>query len=414
MKKFVHLSDPLSPRSRWRLFGSRALRKVSSLLSPRTAVTDSAASTAPFLDYRAELQGPKRGRALLSYLARPFHARPDASLTSDYSNWLMAVELANALNRLGYVVDVIDYLDLSFVPSRKYEVFVGMTANFTRLLPFVQGARTIYWGTRPEASVELEAIRQRQAALLQRRNCFIPVPDSIFPLLESPDYHRADGLLLIGNKVTERSFFAAPKHVFCIDNPALPINGDTASPRNYLEAHRHFLFLSSWLLLRKGLDIVLETFASHPDLHLWIAGPVETERPFLENYRTELFHTPNIHTLGWLSMQSPTFAELCSMCGFIVFPSCAEGMSGSVINGMTQGLIPICSPEAGVDLEDFGYTLEEATPSALGELVTRASQTPSARLEELSGKARRAAVQRYTVDNFRVSVESALRTVLHS
>lgn len=102
------------------------------------------------------------------------------------------------------------------------------------------------------------------------------------------------------------------------------------------------------------------------------------------------------------------------MCGFIVFPSCAEGMSGSVINGMTQGLIPICSPEAGVDLEDFGYTLEEATPSALGELVTRASQTPSARLEELSGKARRAAVQRYTVDNFRVSVESALRTVLHS
>ncbi len=102
------------------------------------------------------------------------------------------------------------------------------------------------------------------------------------------------------------------------------------------------------------------------------------------------------------------------MCGFIVFPSCAEGMSGSVINGMTQGLIPICSPEAGVDLDDFGFTLEEATPSALGELVTHASQTPLARLEELSERARCSALQRYTVENFRVSVESALRAVLHS
>ncbi len=415
MKKFAHLPDPLSLPKRLRSFGRNALRALRSFLPRRNPkVAQTLATTAPFLDYRAELQGAEKGRALLSYLSRPFHATPDEARTQDYSNWLMAVELANALNRLGYAVDVIDYTDLTFVPTRKYEVFVGMTANFTRLLPFLQGSRTIYWATRPEASVELESIRQRQAALEQRRGCSIPIPSLILPLLESPDYHRADGLLLIGNKVTERSFVAAPKQVFCIDNPALPINGENVSPRNYLEAHRHFFFLSSWLLLRKGLDLVLETFASHPDLHLWIAGPVETEHPFLENYRTELFHTPNIHTLGWLPMKSPAFAELCSMCGFIVFPSCAEGMSGSVINGMTQGLIPICTPEAGVDMDDFGFTLAQATPLALGKLVTRASQTPLAQLEERSAKARHTAVQRYTVQNFRGSVESALRTVLQS
>lgn len=402
------LSDPLAPSVRLRAALRRAASRAFGLVRPRRRSQGGAPGSRAFLDYRRELRGEARGRALLSYLVEPFHHSPDVSSRQDYSNWMMSLEIANALNTLGFAVDVINYDDYRFLPDADYDVFMGMAANFSRLLPLMpEKTQTIYWATRPDPAVELEAIRQRQLAVYRRRHQWIATPGWLLPLLESADYHRADALLLIGNEKIRSTFRTSTPNVFCVDNPALPFS-QTGPPRDLSQARQNFLFLSSWLLLRKGLDLVLEAFAARPHLNLWICGPVDSEPDFLTTYRQELFHTPNIHALGWVSMQSEQFAELTRRCGYLVFPSCAEGMSGSVINGMAQGLVPICTPETGVDLDDFGLLLTDASPSGLGELLDRAALMPEDELRRRGEAARAAAAGRYTIANFRAQVQNAL------
>jgi hypothetical protein len=47
-------------------------------------------------------------------------------------------------------------------------------------------------------------------------------------------------------------------------------------------------------MVHKGLDLVLEAFARMPECQLTIVGPVRNEPEFVNVYRKELFHTPNI------------------------------------------------------------------------------------------------------------------------
>jgi hypothetical protein len=56
-------------------------------------------------------------------------------------------------------------------------------------------------------------------------------------------------------------------------------------------------------------------------------------------------------------------------CGATIFPICAGASPGSVINCMSQGIIPIVSKEAGIDTADFGFTLEYNTVEDIGQVV---------------------------------------------
>jgi glycosyltransferase involved in cell wall biosynthesis len=363
-------------------------------------------------DYARELR-TRRGVALLCYLVEPFRREAEASRRHSYSNWMMAIEVGNALNRLGYLVDVVNYDDYRFEPTRPYDVFVGMTANFPRLRRLMSAStRTIYWATRADPAFEMEARRQRQAALYQRRGTWLPTPSVVETLVESPQYKHADGLLLVGNRWTRSTFQMPGKPVHCIDNPALPAADVTRTQSHLHDNRRHFLFLSSWLLVSKGLDLVLEAFAARPHLHLWICGPVDAEPDFARVYRQELFHRPNIRSLGWMDVHSVPFRDLAARCGFVVFPSAVEGMSGSVLTGMSHGLVPLCTQEAGVDLDDFGIVIDGGDPASVGRAVDTASAMSAAEWSRRSEAARHEVRERYTIERFRDRIESTLQDCL--
>jgi glycosyltransferase involved in cell wall biosynthesis len=370
----------------------------------------SISSTPPFFGYQAFLTDSPKGNALLAYLAFPFHAGREKAVAQDYSNSVMALELADALNRLGYVVDIVDYTDLTFKPSKEYAIFVGMTTNFTRLLPFFPDSTVkIYWATRPDPAFEMESTRQRQAAYFLRHQRWPSQPPEISRFYESADYWRADGLFVLGSEFIKNTFRNAPGKVHRINNPVLShLVVQQPRKRDFSTARNHFLFMCSWQLLRKGLDLVIEAFAKCPELHLHICGPVESEPDFMLMYRKELFHTPNIHVYGWLSMQSPAFEELSSLCGFLVFPSCAEGMAGSVINTMATGLIPIATRESGVDLAGFGVEIEVPTPDGVVAVARHAAQLSVQDLAQRSSAAIQTVLNLHTVDHFRQTVTRAL------
>ena len=58
------------------------------------------------------------------------------------------MEIARAFKRLGYVVDVVDWLDNTFISTDHYDVFFGMHYNFGRLLSYMDDRTTkVYYAT---------------------------------------------------------------------------------------------------------------------------------------------------------------------------------------------------------------------------------------------------------------------------
>ena len=111
-------------------------------------------------------------------------------------------------------------------------------------------------------------------------------------------------------------------------------------------------------------------------------------------------------------MFSPTFATLSEQCGFLIFPSCAEGMAGSVLNGMARGLIPIVTSECGVDIENSGVLIKSCQPEHLATLSAEVAEWPPEKCLYYAAEARRLAMDRYNLQNFRRKFEAIIREVL--
>src|SRR5262249_37250741 len=79
----------------------------------------------PVIGFTDGANGNLDKRALITYVARPFYMEPE-ELKAGNSNRLQSVAIASTFNRLGYVVDVVDFLDEKFVPTVHYHAFFGM------------------------------------------------------------------------------------------------------------------------------------------------------------------------------------------------------------------------------------------------------------------------------------------------
>lgn len=154
-------------------------------------------------------------------------------------------------------------------------------------------------------------------------------------------------------------------------------------------------------MVHKGLDLVLEAFARMPEYHLTVCGPVANEKDFERVYDQELYHTPNIHTFGWIDIGSPEFVNLAAQCIGLVYPSCSEGSAGAVITCLHAGLIPIISHESGVDVgKDVGVLLDDCSIEAIQEAVRHIANASTEELQQRSRIAWEFARANHTMENF--------------
>ena len=139
--------------------------------------------------------------------------------------------------------------------------------------------------------------------------------------------------------------------------------------RDYIPEERAFLFHAGSGAVHKGLDLVIEAFARHPELTLHITGNYRHEPDFIDEYRAEL-ELPNIHYHGWVVVASERFEEILSQCVAFVLPTCSEGQSPAAATCMALGLYPILSIYAGHDLPDgCGIRLSELTVDEVEEAI---------------------------------------------
>lgn len=365
-----------------------------------------------FKNFERDGTPPFSKKALVICEAHGFFSTPEQLQHSSHANQAETVEIARAFNRLGYSVDAMDVFDPETVPDAAYDVVFGEYYNYGRLLPGLpKETLRIFYATRSYWRAEHQAIEERAKRIQRTRGAALPIKHWEE---ENSWVEQSDAIIVLGNKTTAATFSSQRVSVQRIDNCALYSPPPDLNQKDFSEARKNFLWVGSRTLLRKGLDLVLEAFSTLPDLHLWICGPVNEggERAFVKAYRQELFHTPNIHPIGFIVPQSETMMTLMNKCAALVFTSCSEGMSGGVLDCMAQGLVPIISQEAGVDTESFGVTLEPCTVEAIREAVVNFASLPPEACRAMAQEAYDKTQTRYTLVAYSRNIEHLLGTAI--
>ncbi len=338
-----------------------------------------------------------RGQALISYVLTPFMVPPGQPLPNHHTQFWEARAIADAFLAEGYSVDIINYTNDAFTPRKQYDFAVDVRWNMERLAP-VLGPRCtkimhidiahVLFHNEAEARRLLDLQRRRGATLVPRRH------ERTNFCIES-----ADCATMLGNDFTHSTYRYAGKPIFKV-----PITAPTLWPaqgeRDFDRCRSTFLWLGTYGLVHKGLDLVLEAFAGMPEYRLIVCGPTD-EEDFVREYRRELYETPNIETIGWIDIGSRRFREIAEQCVALVFPSCSEGQSGSTVTAMHAGLIPIVSYECGVDVApEFGVILRTCAIDEIRSAVSRIAGTPPDDLRAMSEGARAYAQAHHTRENF--------------
>ncbi|HVS03023.1 MAG TPA: glycosyltransferase [Thermoanaerobaculia bacterium] len=358
---------------------------------------------------RLEPAGGARGEALFSFVVDPFCLPPGAEPSLDHTHDWESLQMARTLVELGFAVDAIHWTH-PLPPRRTYDLFVDVRLNMERLAPSlppgclkVLHIETAHWRFHNAAQ------RARLEELRRRRGIELP-PHRL--LEENRAIEVADCATILGNELTASTYAFAgkPLHRVPISNPILY---PSPAGKDFAACRRRFLWLGSDGFVHKGLDLVLEAFAGLPGYELTVCGPFFREPRFEIAFWSELHHTPNIRTLGWVDVASEQFRRLATATLAMVYPSCSEGGGGSLITAMHAGLIPLATREASVDLEPgFGVLLEDPTVEGIQAAVRRLADLPAERLEAMAVAAWRHVRTQHTRERFAAGYRRAMREIL--
>ncbi len=340
-------------------------------------------------------------KALLAYQRIPRAPLP-GYFEYSHNNKLTAKVLIEGLNALGFSVDVIDWLDSVPACDSPYDLVLSHGPKyFEHISALKPGGTKLLLVTGANPTFGNHAQKERERLLRSRRQVpFEPRPLNLVTYLE-PALQDADHILLIGNEWTRSTYDnAVQAKMRTIQNISpFPAKMQERRPGN------RFIFFSSVGQVHRGLDLVLEAFQG-VSAQLIVASHYESEPDFCQIYQKELFHSPNICPVGLLRTHTSRFMKIASQADFCVLPSCSEGQSGSLINLMALGIVPVATKECGVDLEGIGFTIQE--PSPLGVLSACHSALSSTELEAIKMRLHLAA-STHNLDAVRQSTIETIR-----
>lgn len=340
-----------------------------------------------------------RGKMLLSYIIEPFLLKPGDQISSAHTHDWESFRIAQTFLDLGYSVDVIDYRNTSYISQEHFSFFVGARTNFARIARRLNNdcikivhLDTAHWVFNNHATYK------RSLDLQRRKQITMPV---LSHRIIEPNFaiEHADYATLLGNRFTISTYEYAQKPIYLIPISTC-VTYDSPEKKDVEKCRNNFLWFGSNGMVHKGLDLLLEIFADTPDYHLYICGPVENEKDFVKVYYKELFQTRNIHTTGWVDVHSAQFIEIMNTCIGLIYPSCAEGQNGGVVNCLHAGLIPLISYQSGVDVNDFGFILTDCSKEEIRETILKISRLPVDQLKSMSHKAWCYARANHTRDRF--------------
>jgi len=252
------------------------------------------------------------------------------------------------------------------------------------------------------------AERLRISELEKRRNT------AVMPRRQSPyltkRIEKYNAVFYIGNKFTIDTYgeFQLPQAYRIINNGYISDREiNYTKKKNY-----NFLYFASVGQVHKGLDLLLEIFGREDcPYHLYICSLAENELDFCKVYERELYHCDNIHLMGFIEPTSEEYYDIVDVCAYSLLPSSAEGIAGSVLTTMSEGVIPICSKMCGFE-EDEVIMLEDCEIDTIRQMIEQCANKSSEWIKEQSKKTLNIIRERYSKEHFIKSVTEGLEGAL--
>lgn len=294
-------------------------------------------------------------KVLVSYITLPVISDLEENIA--HTNYREMIQILHVLFKLGYEVDVCHFQDNMVsqkIPENRYDLIIGLGDPFeTSCIKNPQAKKVIYFTTQHTKSY-FDKIKERIDYYNMRHNRIPKYSWADY----YPDHHIncAEYIIHKGNLVTQ-STFSHLKHIkamYSIHSVAFENKQFKFENKDFDKSRNNFLWFGSRGGLGKGLDVLIDVFNDLPDKTLYVAGLPDDEIIQMPKMRC------NIVNLGFIKMQSTEFVNIMNKCGFIIFPSCSEGMASGVLTCMNHGLIPIITSECGIELdENIGIILKD-------------------------------------------------------
>ena len=358
--------------------------------------------------------GNRKGSALLLYLGDPAVYPDDDVRMKDHTNVWECREIARILNRMGYDVDSVHHRLRLKRLNKKYDIAVGIDGQLSAL-PLPSNCIKLMHLTASNPEYINRASKERAEAVCRRR------PDSArrghinldrnMPADTLLSANAADSCSLIGNRHTLETYPADLRgKTTCI--PATT-SLDSYAGTVEIPKEREFLWLGSYGMTHKGLDLLLEIFPKHPEWTLNIVGPVKREKEFAAIYRRELC-APNVKAHGFMLPGSEQCLAVFRRCFAFVCPSCAEGMCTSSLTCLKFGLVPIISLDNGIDLpKGIGRYLETCSISEIEGALAEAAAMPDGDVLSQMLAARRFAEENFSRGAFTKNMSAYMEKAIN-
>ena len=336
-----------------------------------------------------------KGNVLISYMK-------DSALLDDRDERLMYHtnrwenrEIARIFYEMGYNVDCIDF-NRKFIPQKQYDIMLDIEGNFTEYAEWLKpNALKIMHLTGSYGPYNNKQEAERLAYLHQRQGIALPV-ERVFNADMDEALENADVCSLIGNEWTMNTYpqkFYDKIHLIGVTGSLL---SKIKSEGDYYPQEKEFLWMGGAGPVHKGLDILLDIFAKHPEWTLNIMAKINPKSEFYKVYKKELIKLPNIHFHGLIMPCSEKFNQIVSRCFAFVNPSCAEGMSTATVTALSAGLYPIISYANGFTLPDkCGIYLDKCSVMEIEAVLDKVwNMDKDSIVKEIM------IVQKYTLENF--------------
>jgi len=345
-------------------------------------------------------------KVLISYITAPFRKK-----ISSHTNSIEVAIIAEVFHELGYQVYIVNYnKSYEFNSKNKFDVVFGFGVPFKNSF-FYKGSKEvkrISYATGAHNSYQNNAEIERIRYLHKRKGLYLS-PKRVVDQAWSIYSNLSNLVIVIGN-----DSFTVKTFQQNLDSPIRAINlplhdrGGGIVNRDYSEAKKHFLWFGSGGLVHKGLDLCIDVFSKLDDYHLHICGPKEDV--FFDLYEKELQFN-NIHYHGFVDLKSDSFKSIVTMCAFTLFPSCSEGMSGSLLTTMSAGLLPLATKETGVDrIDDFGFEVQ-GTLESIEESIYKAVNMDDLILANKSKQVSEYMAITFTEKNFKKQLMTAIQSI---
>jgi glycosyltransferase involved in cell wall biosynthesis len=351
-------------------------------------------------------------RALFVYQTTPFLLKEDDSLLLQHHSLKQALQIAKVIGSFSYIVDVADYRDEKYRTNNNYDLIISHNVN-SRInkLNLNKDCKIIYLSSGMYHILHNKLIKARYDSLFERRKVKILPKRLASEKISFLD--NVECIIGFGNEYILNTWGKIyNKPIFTFNNYGYKGTKYNIDKKNFDLAKKNYLFFSGGDMVWKGLDLLLEIFPKHPELHLYICADYINEKDFKCLYRKELFDTPNIHPIGYIRPNSNEYEQVVNKCAYIIHPSATDGQPGGVIQCMNSGLIPIISKECGINIGDEGIILNNCSIEEIEATLLQSSNRATDWLIEKSKTNRDLSNDQYSEDAFIKRWESILNSIM--